>query len=89
MFWSIFERPHKIGFTVQTAAFKSGNYGTYQTGDVRTPQLACASVQFCRSPHFFFLLPTPEESIWESPPQFDNRIITRVYVRSITRTTMY
>ena len=27
--------------------------------------------------------------IRESPPQFENRIMARVYVRSITRSTMY
>ena len=27
--------------------------------------------------------------IWESPPQFENRIMAQVYVRSITRSTMY
>ena len=30
-----------------------------------------------------------EELIRESPPQFENRIMARVYVRSITRSTMY
>ena len=30
-----------------------------------------------------------ECSIRESPPQFENRIMARVYVRSITRSTMY
>ena len=29
------------------------------------------------------------ESIRESPPQLENRIVAPVYVRSITRTTMY
>ena len=29
------------------------------------------------------------ETIRESPPQFENRIMVRVYVRSITRSTMY
>ena len=27
--------------------------------------------------------------IWESPPQFDNQIMARVYVRIIMRSTMY
>ena len=30
-----------------------------------------------------------DRSIRESPPQFENRIMARVYVRSITRSTMY
>ena len=28
-------------------------------------------------------------AIWESPPQFENQIMGPVYVRSITRRTMY
>ena len=33
--------------------------------------------------------PDRENLIRESPPQFENRIMARVYVRSITRSTMY
>ena len=37
-----------------------------------------------KAPHNFTL-----RTIRESPPQFENRIMARVYVRSITRSTMY
>ena len=38
---------------------------------------------------FSFALRLFHSCIWESPPQFENRMMAWVYVRSITRSTMY
>ena len=39
----------------------------------------------CIHKHHHYL----EVCIWESPQQFENRIMTHVYIRSITRSTVY
>ena len=51
--------------------------------------LTCSKIRlFARRPKSFSLR-AYACSVDESPPQFKNRIMARVYVRSITRCTMY
>ena len=73
----------------------SKNFPIYSSSTDSTSKQSCqirtsfnTGVQW-NPPYFIWWLVTSMQCIRESPPQFENRIMAQVYVRSITHSTMY
>ena len=64
-------------------------YSFKQTDKEIPIELACPQTMWIHLGMAEWYIPRWATVIWESPPQFENRIMARVYVRSIMRSTMY